>query len=94
MCIRDRYTPGDDWDVYHLLGLWTDADTSQQMTRRNANGTTDSIVGHQMCIRDRVSIHRKLPSTITVNIKEYKLRAYVPYMGSYLYINDYGRILE
>lgn len=38
--------PGDDWDVYHLLGLWTDADTSQQMTRRNANGTTDSIVGH------------------------------------------------
>ena len=32
--------------MYHLLGLWTDADTSQQMTRRNANGTTDSIVGH------------------------------------------------
>lgn len=41
-----------------------------------------------------VSIHRKLPSTITVDIKEYKLRAYVPYMGSYLYINDYGRILD
>ena len=43
---------------------------------------------------EEVSIHRKLPSTITVNIKEYKLRAYVPYMGSYLYINDYGRILD
>ena len=46
MTLRLWYTPGDDWDVYHLLGLWTDADTSQQMTRRNANGTTDSIVGH------------------------------------------------
>ena len=43
---------------------------------------------------EEVSIHRKLPSTITVDIKEYKLRAYVPYMGSYLYINDYGRILD
>lgn len=46
MTLRLWYTPGDDWDVYHLLGLWTDADASQQMTRRNANGTTDSIVGH------------------------------------------------
>ena len=46
MTLRLWYTPGDDWDVYHMLGLWTDADTSQQMTRRNANGTTDSIVGH------------------------------------------------
>lgn len=46
MTLRLWHTPGDDWDVYHLLGLWTDADTSQQMTRRNANGTTDSIVGH------------------------------------------------
>ena len=46
MTLRLWYTPGDDWDVYHLLGLWTDADTSQQMTRRNANGTTDSVVGH------------------------------------------------
>ena len=43
---------------------------------------------------EEVSIHRKLPSTITVNIKEYKLRAYVPYMGSYLYIDEYGRVLE
>ena len=46
MTLRLWHTPGDDWDVYHLLGLWTDADTSQQMTRRNANGTTDSIAGH------------------------------------------------
>ena len=30
MTLRLWYTPGDDWDVYHLLGLWTDADTSQQ----------------------------------------------------------------
>ena len=49
MTLRLWYTPGDDWDVYHLLGLWTDADTSQQMTRRNANGTTDPSSGIRHC---------------------------------------------
>ena len=46
MTLRLWYTPGDDWDTYHLLGLWTDADAGQQMLRRNANGTQDEIAGH------------------------------------------------
>lgn len=41
-----------------------------------------------------ITIHRILPSTMIVNVEEYKLRAYVPYMGRYLYINDNGRILD
>ena len=35
-----------------------------------------------------------MPSTVIVNITEYKLRAYIPYMGNYLYINDNGRVLD
>ena len=34
------------------------------------------------------------PDTVKVNIDERKVRGYVPYMGSYLYIDEYGRVLE
>ncbi len=45
MTLRLWYTPAMTGNV-PPAGPLTDADTSQQMTRRNANGTTDSIVGH------------------------------------------------
>lgn len=41
-----------------------------------------------------VEINRILPSTVEVNISEYKLRGYVPYSGSYLYIDGEGRVLD
>lgn len=41
-----------------------------------------------------VEVSRKLPDTVIVNLDEYKLRGYVPYMGSYLYINEDGLILD
>lgn len=36
----------------------------------------------------------KLPHTMKITIKERKARGYVPYMGSYLYIDEEGRVLE
>ena len=36
----------------------------------------------------------QLPSTIYINIEERKVRGYVPYAGSYLYIDEYGRVLD
>lgn len=36
----------------------------------------------------------ELPSTIKININERKVRGYVPYAGSYLYIDEYGRVLD
>lgn len=41
-----------------------------------------------------VKISLNLPATIIVDIKERKVRGYVPYMGSYLYIDEYGRVLD
>lgn len=41
-----------------------------------------------------VKVSRRLPSTVVVDLNEYKLRGYVPYMGSYLYINEDGLILD
>ncbi len=43
---------------------------------------------------ESVTVRRAMPSTVIVNITEYKLRAYIPYMGNYLYINDNGRVLD
>lgn len=43
--LRLYYTPGDGWDVYHVLGLWASADGTQVMTRENAVGTTDRLHG-------------------------------------------------
>ena len=36
----------------------------------------------------------QLPSTIKIDIAERKVRGYVPYAGSYLYIDEYGRVLD
>ena len=41
-----------------------------------------------------VKITKSFPSTINIEINERKVRGYVPYMDSYLYIDEYGRILE
>lgn len=41
-----------------------------------------------------VKVSRDFPSTVVVDLNEYKLRGYVPYMGSYLYINEEGLILD
>lgn len=41
-----------------------------------------------------VSVKRILPNTVVVDIEEYNLRGYVPYMGSYLFINEEGLILS
>ncbi|MCD8158129.1 MAG: FtsQ-type POTRA domain-containing protein [Clostridiales bacterium] len=37
---------------------------------------------------------KKLPSTIVINIEERRVRGYVPYMGSYLYIDIDGRVID
>ncbi len=36
----------------------------------------------------------KLPDTMIIEVKERKARGYVPYMGSYLYIDEAGRVLD
>lgn len=41
-----------------------------------------------------LKIKWKLPNTICLEIQERKVRGYVPYMGSYLYIDEYGRVLD
>ena len=41
-----------------------------------------------------VKITKSFPNTINIEINERKVRGYVPYMDSYLYIDEYGRVLE
>lgn len=36
----------------------------------------------------------ELPYTMVIQVDERKVRGYVPYMGSYLYIDDAGRVLD
>jgi len=43
---------------------------------------------------DDFDISYSYPDTVTIEIKERLVRGYVPYMGAYLYIDDYGRVLE
>ncbi len=43
---------------------------------------------------DGYKISYSFPDTVKVDIDERKVRGYVPYMGSYLYIDEYGRVLE
>lgn len=43
---------------------------------------------------ESVDIAVKYPNVLNIEIKERKVRGYVPYMGAYLYIDEYGRVLE
>jgi len=43
---------------------------------------------------EEVKIKRDFPHGVNIEIKERRVRGYVPYMGSYLYIDEYGRVLE
>lgn len=43
---------------------------------------------------DNAKISVRLPDTINIEIEERKVRGYVPYMGSYLYIDEYGCVLD
>lgn len=36
----------------------------------------------------------RVPDTIVIQVQERKVRGYVPYMGSYLYIDEAGRVLD
>ncbi len=41
-----------------------------------------------------VEITRKFPDKVNIVVNERRVRGYVPYMGSYLYIDEQGRVLE
>lgn len=41
-----------------------------------------------------VKIIKNLPESIAFEITERKIRGYIPYMSSYLYINDDGRVID
>ena len=43
---------------------------------------------------ENAKLKMQLPSTMVISLKERKVRAYVPYMGSYLYIDEEGRVLD
>lgn len=43
---------------------------------------------------DSASIVRELPNKLNITINERRVRGYIPYMGSYLYIDEFGRVLE
>ena len=48
----------------------------------------------ELCEKIGLSKGDNLPHTMKITIKERKARGYVPYMGSYLYIDEEGRVLE
>lgn len=58
----------------------------------NKSKSIDNIMASHYV--ENVKINRIFPSTVVVDLNEYKLRGYVPYMGSYLYINENGLILD
>lgn len=41
-----------------------------------------------------VYITKKLPSTLVINVTEHKIRGYVEFTGSYLYLSDNGLVID
>lgn len=77
-----------DEDICNMIGLKQRAnvflyDKKKAVEILNANNYIESA---------EITVH--LPSTINIDITERKVRGYVPYAGSYLYIDEYGRVLD
>ena len=53
----------------------------------------EKVVKNDPYIED-IKFNVKLPGTLKIDVKERKVRGYVPFMGSYLYIDEYGRVLD
>lgn len=58
----------------------------------NTGKSRENIMTSFYYVKD-VTVKKTLKK-VTVDVQEYRLRAYVPYMGSYLYIDGEGRILD
>lgn len=43
---------------------------------------------------EKAKVSFRLPDTMVISVTERKVRGYVPYMGSYLYIDEAGRVLD
>ena len=41
-----------------------------------------------------IDIKRSFPSEVNIDVKERVVRGYVPFLGSYLYIDENGRVLD
>lgn len=81
----DKYT---DSEICEKIGLTTSSNIFLFGKRKAAK-----ILEEDNYIESaRLSI--QLPNTIKVEIEERKVRGYVPYANSYLYIDEYGRVLD
>lgn len=58
-----------------------------------SKGKAEKILEESPYIAE-AKLSRKMPNTMLIQVKERKVRGYVPYMGSYLYIDEEGRVLE
>ena len=56
-------------------------------------GKAEKLLEQDPYIAD-AKLKAQLPSTMVIQVKERKVRGYVPYMGAYLYIDEEGRVLE
>ena len=56
-------------------------------------GKAENVLEEEPYIAD-AKVSRKLPDVLVVSLTERKVRGYVPYMGSYLYIDEDGLVLD
>ena len=75
-------------EIKELLGL----NETMNLLAFNSFGAKDKLL-EDPYIED-VSFSRKLPDTLIINIRERQIRGYVPYMGTFLYIDSQGRVLD
>ncbi|NDO45878.1 FtsQ-type POTRA domain-containing protein [Clostridium sp. MD294] len=77
-----------DEDICNIIGLKTGANIFLYDKKK-----ATEILNENNYI-ETAEIIAQLPSTIYINIDERKVRGYVPYAGAYLYIDEYGRVLD
>lgn len=74
--------------VISLSGL----DKSRNLFAYNTIKASNNLKANNY-IKD-VSFKKQLPNTLVINVEEYGVRGYIPYMNSYLYIDGEGRVID
>ena len=86
--------------VRNIRSEGTDRFSTSQLCEMIGLSTGDNLIlfgknrAERLLEQDPYIAHAELPDTMVIKVTERKVRGYVPYMGSYLYIDEEGRVLD
>ncbi len=91
-CISNVTVQGNELISHDEIIEYAHIGPGMNILRINTKDVAERLKGHPFIME--ADIKRKMPREIIINIKERNLVGYIPYMGSYLLVDDEARVIS